>query len=125
MNSCKTGFLTAIQTSATPDTSAAVCKTLPEVQIGKTKVKSGRVAAFETHLAGLINYSLTISVHTSAHKMYIISFCWSPWGPGPLSARHGWYTKGVFLSQGAITTALWRQRQNQGPSPKAQEGRWR
>ena len=112
------------QTLATPDTSAAFRKMLPEVQISKTKVKSGRVAAFETHLPGLTNYYLTIFVHISAHKMYIISFRWSPWGLGPLSARHGWYTEGVFLYRGASTTARRRQRQDQGPGPKAQEGWW-
>lgn len=59
-----------------PDTSAAACKC--KVQINKTEVKSERMTAFETHLAGLVNYYLTTAVYTSAHKMYIICFCWSP-----------------------------------------------
>lgn len=82
------------QTSATPDTSAAVCKMPPEVQISNTKVKSGRMAAFEAHFAGLINYYLTIFVHIITHKMYIISCHWSPQGLGLLSARCGCTPKG-------------------------------
>lgn len=54
--------------------------------------------------------------------MYITSFHWSPQGLGPLSKRHSWNTKGVFLSQGATTTACRRQRQHQDHGPKVQEG---
>lgn len=52
----------------------------------------------------------------------MISFCWSPQGLGPGSVRRGWRTEGVFLSQGATTTAHRRQRQDWGHGSKGWGG---